>query len=801
MRLPPIMSLISRPLRVAAQAGAVGELLHVEVTRQQAGRWVLGLHLSLPDPPDLPPRLEAGQVTLRGAISTRAAPLRVESISWAEYPWGINVVVVPAASQASARSSDYDEFVLTLDLPGLLSPERNVASFRLDSAASPDQLARVDMEIDYLTKDYQGFRAAMLRRMTLTCRDWTDRSPADVGITVIEALAYAADYASQYQDAVAAEAYLATARLRTSVKRHARLLDYAIEDGCSSRLWLHVRVNRSCSLAAGTQFLAAGPLHGVMARDELGVRHALDRGAPVFEVMTQRALEPALNELSLYGFGQRGQALPRGACHAVLLVRASARRFLMTAGQRAWHAPGAILAFASERDGATDSVHMVRVVGAEDLTQRLEPSLVERGLAILNVTWATADALPQALQVPPGAARSDGPDATGVRCLGNFVLADFGATRQEDLPPPEPGVPYRPTLTWPGVVPVVPLPDRSDEPVSAAALQFPDAIQAVPALQLREDLGDGSIGLSWHTSNDLLECLPDERAVAVDSGQGGMSQLRFGDGRYGRKPAADRHYRAQYRVGSLEAADQRRDAITALVLNDGEDLAFMREAIVQFSNLTQATGTCLPEPVDRARARAPQAAQTPLSCATLREFTEAAERWPDIGQAVAWLDVHTDVVRIIVAVRSATQLWTSAHLIAAVQQDLASRRLIGRAVTVLGPSLVPLEIILAVRLLPGAQERAVRPALQRRFAADGDGFFAPSSISFGQVVFASAIAAQALTVPGVASVVLRRLARSGSVATTPVPAAILLDRDEIPLVVGVSGEGQGWIRFVIEPTS
>jgi hypothetical protein len=801
MRLPPIMSLISRPLRVAARAGAVGELLHVEVTRQQAGRWVLGLHLSLPDPPDLPPRLEVGQITLRGAASARAAPLRVESIRWAEYPWGINVVVVPAASQASARAADADEFVLTLELPGLLWPERNAASFRLDSAEPPDRVALVGMEIDYLIKDYQGFRAAMLRRMSVTCHDWTDRSPADVGITVVEALAYAADYASQYQDAVAAEAYLTTARLRTSVKRHARLLDYAVEDGRSSRLWLHVRVNRSCALTAGTQFLAAGPLRGVMARDEIGARHAIDRGAPVFEIMTQRTLEPVLNELSLYGFGQRGQALPRGACHAVLLVRAAARQFLMTAGQRAWHAPGAILAFASERDGETDDVHMVRVVAAEDLTFRLDPSQAERGLAIINISWAAEDALPHALHLPPGATQSDGLGVTGVRCLGNFVLADFGAARQEDLPPPEPGVPYRPALTWPGVVPVVPSPDRSSEPVSAAALQFPDAMQAVPALELTEDLGDGSIGVSWQASNDLLGCLPDERVVAVDNGQGGMSQLRFGDGRYGRKPAPDRCYRARYRVGNLDAADQRRDAITALVLNDGEDLAFMREAIVQFSNLTQATGMRLPEPVDRARARAPQAAQTPVSCATLQEFTEAAERWPDVAQAVAWLDAHTDVVRIIIAVRSATQLWTSAHLIAAVQQDLASRRLIGRAVTVLGPSLVPLEIILAVRLLPGAQERAVRLALQRRFAADNDGFFAPASISFGQVVFASAIAAQALAVPGVASVVLRRLARSGSAAATPIPAAILLDRNEIPLVVGVSGEGQGWIRFVIEATS
>jgi hypothetical protein len=801
MQLPPILSLISRPLRVAAQAGAVGELLHVEVTQQQAGRWVLALHLSLPDPPDLPPPLEVRQVTLRGALSRRTAPLRVESIRWADYPWGIDVVLTPAASRSAPREPDHDEFVVELNLTDLLAPERNAASFRLDTNLTSRRSALSDLEIDYLTKDYQGFRAAILRRIALSCRDWTDRSPADVGITVVELLAYAADYTSQFQDAVAVESYLATARLRTSVKRHARLLDYAMEDGRASRLWINVRVSRRCTLAAGTQFLVAGPLHGVLARQELGARHALDHGVPTFESITDQTLDPMLNELALYAFGGRGQVLPQGACHAVLVVRATARAFLMGAGQGSWHAPGAVLAFVPDRGGELGDAHLVRLVGAEDLTRRLDPGLVAQGLAIVDVHWATDDALPHMLQLPPDSAGPDSSGWFGVRCLGNFVLTDFGATRQEVLQPPEPGVPYRPTLSWSNVVPVVPVPDSSAEPVSASALGAADGQSAVPALELVEIVGNGVEEAVWRASDDLLSCLPDERAVAVDIWQNDTVQLRFGDGRYGRKPAADRGYRARYRVGDLGRADQRPGAITALVLNDDEDLAFMREVVVQFGNLTPSAGVLLPEPIDRARARAPQVAQIPLSCATLREFIDAAEAWPDVAQAVAWLDTQADSPSIIVAVRSATQLWTQSYLITAIQRDLASRCLIGRRVTVLGPALVPLEIVLDVRVSPGAQQRAVRAALERRFAADGDGFFAPASISFGQIVFASAIATHALAVPGIASATLRRLARGGAVAAASVPAAVLLDRSEIPLVVNTSGEGQGWIRFDIEPVS
>ena len=56
---------------------------------------------------------------------------------------------------------------------------------------------------------------------------------------LVELLAYAADHLSYYQDAVATEAYLGTARRRVSVRRHARLLDYRIHEGCSARTFLH----------------------------------------------------------------------------------------------------------------------------------------------------------------------------------------------------------------------------------------------------------------------------------------------------------------------------------------------------------------------------------------------------------------------------------------------------------------------------------------------------------------------------------------------------------------------------------
>ena len=99
---------------------------------------------------------------------------------------------------------------------------------------------RPEPEINYLAKDYQSFRQLILDRLALTLPDWQETHIPDLGITLVELLAYVGDYLSYYQDAVATEAYLNTARERLSVRRHARLVDYAMHDGCNARAWVTV---------------------------------------------------------------------------------------------------------------------------------------------------------------------------------------------------------------------------------------------------------------------------------------------------------------------------------------------------------------------------------------------------------------------------------------------------------------------------------------------------------------------------------------------------------------------------------
>ena len=105
--------------------------------------------------------------------------------------------------------------------------------------------------IDYLAKDYASFRQLLLDRLALTMPAWTERHVPDIGGALAELLAYAGDQLSYQQDAVATEAYLGTARLRASVRRHVRLVDYPMHDGCSARVFVCVETSDQVTLTAG----------------------------------------------------------------------------------------------------------------------------------------------------------------------------------------------------------------------------------------------------------------------------------------------------------------------------------------------------------------------------------------------------------------------------------------------------------------------------------------------------------------------------------------------------------------------
>jgi hypothetical protein len=164
-------------------------------------------------------------------------------------------------------------------------------------------------ELDYLAKDYQGFRRLMLERLSLLAPDWRERNAADVGVAVVEALAYVSDQLSYRQDAVGTEAYLHTARRRTSLRRHARLVDYYVDDGVNALAWVQLSAtDEGMEAPAGLQLLTtATGLPDVIEPGSADYRDALLRGVAVFETD-----EPCASSLATSGWSSTpGAHAPR----------------------------------------------------------------------------------------------------------------------------------------------------------------------------------------------------------------------------------------------------------------------------------------------------------------------------------------------------------------------------------------------------------------------------------------------------------------------------------------------------------
>ena len=172
--------------------------------------------------------------------------------------------------------------------------------------------------IDYLTKDFDSFNTLMLNRLSLINPNWQERNPADVGVALVEILAYVGDQLSYYQDAVATEAYLGTARRRISIRRHARLLDYFMHDGCNARAWVTMEIDQSVNgllVPQGTGLLTGGQGDSTVVTG--GLEQALT-GATVFETMTDVTLYRAQNVIQFYTWQETDCCLPLGGTTVTL---------------------------------------------------------------------------------------------------------------------------------------------------------------------------------------------------------------------------------------------------------------------------------------------------------------------------------------------------------------------------------------------------------------------------------------------------------------------------------------------------
>ncbi|NUP16893.1 MAG: putative baseplate assembly protein [Streptomyces sp.] len=295
--------------------------------------------------------------------------------------------------------------------------------------------------IDYTARDYDTIRKLLLDRLALTTPDWVERNPADLGMTLVELLAHTGDQISYQQDAVATEAYLDTARRRVSVRRHVRLIDYAMHDGCTARAYVTVETAGDHTLAPGTYRFASvdvrtldphdRPEPGTVV-DESDLGDLDERGSvEVFEpVVTADPLElrVAHNAIRLWTWGGEVCTLPKGATAATLRDEWVDQE---TCRDRQLDLrPGDLLVLEEVRGprtgtpGDADPGHRqaVRITSVTPAVDRIEDQ------PVLEVTWDTGDALRFPLCLTTRGGRDCLPVEDVSLARGNVVLVDHGRT-------------------------------------------------------------------------------------------------------------------------------------------------------------------------------------------------------------------------------------------------------------------------------------------------------------------------------------------------------------------------------------
>jgi hypothetical protein len=641
--------------------------------------------------------------------------------------------------------------------------------------------------LDYLVKDWEGFRRLMLDRLAVLQPDWTRRNLADVRVALVELVAYLADQASYRQDAVATEAYLGTARRRISVRRHVRLVDYPMSDGTNARTWLQIALAEGDVLTSGgsvpvvpvgTRFLTAGPDDAVVLKAG-STAEAKARAAGALEFQALSALDVvsgAHTGMRFYTWEGARCCLPAGSTGATL------------DGHLPDLAAGQVLVLVEQRDPVgprhlpedADPAHRYPVRLTEvsawatpgaPLTDPLT------GHQITEVRWSTGDALPNPLTVSvdiDGVAAGD-----AALALGNIVLVDHGGWAPVEQFEPVQSGRFQPRLA---VGPVTQVPHqliaevladgsgthqvlRPYDPRGPARLAIGAPADAVlPAVSVTD--ADGP----WTVQRDLLGSGAN-RDFVVEVDDEAVAWLRFGR-QYGDLPDAGTPPRpgvtmtTRYRTGNGVTGNVGAGAIRQL-LDDGTAAASLVEALGRggLGNPVPAYGGTEPETIEAVRQRAPFVFRSPERAVTADDYARRAELFalpdspgtPAVQRAVATVRWTGSWYTVVVAVDRFGGADVDPDFADALVAYLDRYRMAGHDVQVVGASYVPVEVGLRLRVRDDHRRDLVRAYLMdvlssRRLPDGRPGLFNPDSLTFGQPVYLGPILAAAQAVPGVAYV-------------------------------------------------
>lgn len=621
--------------------------------------------------------------------------------------------------------------------------------------------AQPDYPVNYLARDYQSYRQALLDFASERYPRWKDRLEGDAGMMLAELMAALGDDMAYYQDRVAREGYLETASQRRSVRRLSRLVDYELSDGLGASTMLDFQVS------AGSSGVVPA---GAVVRDREN-RIAFEAGAGLFETAAGFAVDSRLNSSPAHIWDQSAACLPAGSTEIYVdgdlspLLPAAPNKWMLlrtdptdpSVPLRRW------LVFVTAMSVETDAVEGVTVTHLEWGSAQQTP--FEMDLATLtvhgNIVPSTAGETRLAqFRIGPQTALTDPPEAIERGGPRGSIAFLFSLPHTEPVDPD-----YAGDLVWRGNDPSATRPEvRLFEAIQAG----PNWIEGEEWTWRRELLGENSADPS-----DKVFTLDDgswRRVVRFrrigtdvihnDYASGAGVSLRFGDDEFGVQPADGLMFQVHFRVGNGTPGNVTPDTLVSF---DAAALPFIASVTNPLAGIDGAD----PETLDQARINAPQAFRAVTYRAVRPEdYAEAAERLDWVQRAGAEFRWTGSWLSCFVTPDPAGSFQVTAAQQEDLQQQLDRFRQAGREAYERDPIYANLDLDITVCVAQGffigdVEQRVLVALFGTPSNPSLKGFFSPDNFTFGSPLERSQLEAVIQSVPGVRAVETILIRRRG----------------------------------------
>ena len=640
----------------------------------------------------------------------------------------------------------------------------------------PDE--SIDFPVDYLARDFNSFRRALLEFAAQKYPEWSDRLIPDEGIMLLEIMSSLGDEMAYYQDRIAHEAYLESATQLRSLKHHLKLIDYTMHEGLAAHTWVTIFVDSGeASLPSGTA------IHG---KGDGGLTIVYEVGKALQEVFDGHnyLVKSQLNTLYPHIWDEDDNCLAIGSTH--LYLQTDLTTDLILDDFTNPDVPGKWLIFKTNPSDPIQPIriHLVRITKVEKFTDEI------LNKEITKITWEEEHAMPFQMDlladfkvfgniVPARAGRTvneffqTGEDAlewdelkkTGIRNLNNGNLPLKSIERQG----------HDRTLVY-----LFTLPGSDQQFLSFAGKEINTTD---PELILQEFiyLNDNWVPDDrWKFTGSFLgetSSLPEDQHFTLEDGnwkriigfQNGPIEfvfndyageqgktIRFGDGEFGKTPSIGNVFKVTYRL-----SNGKYDNVAEGVLNI---IDFQGLSVI---NMFEVTNGESPQTKDEARQLAPEE----FKAITYRAVNE--EDYVEVTERLSWVQNA-----------GASFRWTGSWLSAFATPDprnsfllqnerkfelinyLDRFRQTGREVNVTEPEYANIDMEINVCIESFAFKDEMHDQIWKKLIFNNSGreeipFFSPENFTFGTALDRTALEACIQSLEGVKAVEEIRFRRRG----------------------------------------